>query len=141
MARTAEVKIRTALRGTRHSHFSGKRKAVAANQKIEAAGICEREEAARGGVNLPYAWLREEQLFNDASVRVVAEMPPAAGTVYASKAIAAAKHAHTGSQSRRGPSGRGLHSSILTISTYSFNKPFYELLGKFNDSCGILLFC
>lgn len=91
----AEGKIRTAFLGTRHSHFGGKLKAVAANPAFEVAGICEPDEAARRRLRLPYAWLSEDQLFGDASIRlVVVEMPPATGVPFALQAIAAGKHVH-----------------------------------------------
>ncbi|MBV6431049.1 MAG: Inositol 2-dehydrogenase/D-chiro-inositol 3-dehydrogenase [Bryobacteraceae bacterium] len=91
----AEGKIRTAFLGTRHSHFGGKLKAVAANPAFEVAGICEPDEAARRRLRLPYAWLSEDQLLGDASIRlVVVEMPPATGVPFALQAIAAGKHVH-----------------------------------------------
>lgn len=84
-------RIRTAFYGTRHSHFSGKLKAVADNPAYEIVGICE----PVGGSRLPYPELTEAAMLGDASIQlIVVETPPAEGLPYAQKAIAAGKHLH-----------------------------------------------
>jgi len=91
----AAPKIKAAFYGTRHSHFGGKLKAVAANASYEIAGVCEPDAAAREKNKTSYKWLSEEELLGDPTIRMVAvEMPPATGIPYGRKVIAAGKHLH-----------------------------------------------
>jgi predicted dehydrogenase len=85
-------KIRVAFYGTRHSHFSGKLKAVAANADYEIAGICEPDAKPP---NVPYPVLSEQQMLDDKSISlVVVEAPPAEGIPYGEKVLKAGKHLH-----------------------------------------------
>lgn len=88
-------RIRTAFWGTRHSHFGGKLKAVAGNSAFEIAGVCEPVSEAKSKLTIAGPWLTEEQMLNDASIQlIVVETPPAEGTPFARRAIAAGKHVH-----------------------------------------------
>ncbi|MBI4910505.1 MAG: Gfo/Idh/MocA family oxidoreductase [Acidobacteria bacterium] len=87
--------IRTAFVSTKHSHFSGKWKAVSDNASYSLAGIHEPDPQARARVKAQPRWLSEEELFADKSIAlVVVETPIAQALPWARKAIAAGKHVH-----------------------------------------------
>jgi predicted dehydrogenase len=101
MAANATVsKIRTGMLGTRHSHFSGKLKAMMDSPDYEIAGIVENAAAAKSRLQkdlrvASIRWMSEEELLKDQSIHlIVVECNAWEALPWGREVIDAGKHLH-----------------------------------------------
>jgi predicted dehydrogenase len=101
MATNAAVsKIRTGILGTKHSHFSGKLKAMADSPDYEIVGIVENTPAAKSRLQkdprvASIPWMSEEELLKDQSLHlIVVECNAWEALPWGRKVIDAGKHLH-----------------------------------------------
>ncbi|MBL8210039.1 MAG: Gfo/Idh/MocA family oxidoreductase [Bryobacterales bacterium] len=93
-AYAAPSPIGVAFYGTRHSHYSGKLKAVIDNPAYRLLGVCEPDPEAAAKITA-HSKLSEEQLLNARDIQlVVVETPAGQGLPYGRKVIDAGKHLH-----------------------------------------------
>ena len=99
-ARAAPSVVRTGILGTRHSHTTGKLKAMQDSQDYEVAGICENDPAARAQAQKDprfkgLRWMSEEDLLSDSSIHlIVVECNVWEALPLGAKVIRAGKHLH-----------------------------------------------
>ena len=75
-ARAAPAVIRVGMLGTKHSHTTGKLKAMQDSPDYEIAGICENDAEARGQAPKDprfrgLKWMSEDQLLADRSIHLI----------------------------------------------------------------------
>jgi predicted dehydrogenase len=99
-ARGAAGALRAGMLGTRHSHATGKLKAMQDSPDYEVAAVCEPDPAAKTRARQDprfqgLRWVSEEELLGDSSIRlVVVECQVWEALPWGRKVIQAGKHLH-----------------------------------------------
>jgi predicted dehydrogenase len=99
-AQAAPSVIRAGILGTRHSHTTGKLRAMQDSPDYEVAGVCENDPEAKARAQKDrrfqgLRWMSEEQLLGDPSIHlIVVECHVWEALPWGGKVIAAGKHLH-----------------------------------------------
>ena len=99
-AQAAPSVVRAGILGTRHSHTTGKLKAMQDSTDYEVAGICENDPAAKAQAQKDprfkgLRWMSEDELLGDPSIHlIVVECNVWEALPWGSKVIGAGKHLH-----------------------------------------------
>ena len=99
-ARGGPAVVRAAILGTKHSHTTGKLKAMQGSADYQVVGICENDPAAKARAQADprfqgLRWMSESELLADRGIDlVVVECNVWEALPWASKVIAAGKHLH-----------------------------------------------